>query len=75
MGLPLQEEKLVIGKYNTDYYEIKGIVEYIFNKFRIKNVKFTKAEEKKCSHPTRSAYISVNDKVIGYVVKRSSSFT
>lgn len=66
LGLPLQEEKLVIGKYNTDYFEIKGIVEYIFNKFRIKNVKFTKAEEKML-HPTRSAYISVNDKVIGYV--------
>lgn len=66
LGLPLQKEHLVIGKYNTDFFEIKGIVEYLFNKFRIKGVKFIKAEENML-HPSRSAYVCIDDKIIGYI--------
>jgi len=66
LGLPLQREHLVIGKYNTDFFEIKGIVEYLFKKFRIDGVKFVKADENML-HPSRSAYILVGDKNIGYI--------
>lgn len=66
LGLPLQEEKVVLGKYNSDFFEIKGIVEYLFESFRISDVEFVKAHDKML-HPSKSAYIKIGDKIFGYI--------
>ncbi len=73
-SLPLSElptENLTLSLVafgeNEDFFTIKGVVEEILSSFaKGAKVKYVRSNEK-CMHPTRSADIYVNDKLIGYV--------
>ncbi len=72
--LPLKElpdEKLVLALTTfgdkEDFFTIKGVVEGIVNNFAFgADLKFIKSNRKNL-HPTRSADVYLNDKLIGYV--------
>jgi len=52
-----------------DFYDLKGVLEGLFNTLKIPNLKFTKLPPDKCSYtrPGHSAAISVNGKEIGLI--------
>ncbi len=52
---------------NVDFYDIKGVLEAFFNKFKIKNIKYIVPENTEFLNKNKSAIIKANDKIIGYV--------
>jgi len=59
--LPYQEQVLTIGMYgNTDYYELKGIVEELMDSLGIKEYSFEPEKENPTYHPGRTAKVFVN---------------
>ncbi len=64
--LPEEIEKLTLGKFNTDFYEIKSALQYLFDVFKIINIEYSRASET-FLHPGRSAYVLLNGKKIGFV--------
>ena len=65
-GLPEQFENLCFGKFNSDFYEMKSVAEYIFENCKIDNIQYVRSCEPTL-HPGRSADILYNDKKIGYL--------
>lgn len=65
-GLYKQTEHLSLGKFGSDFYEIKGVVDYIFGALKIGTPKYIRADEA-ALHPGRSAYIILNGEKLGYV--------
>ena len=64
--LPEQFENLCFGKFNSDFYEIKSVAEYIFKNCKIDNIQYVRSCEPTL-HPGRSADILYNDEKIGYL--------
>ena len=64
--LPEEKEKLTLGKFNTDFYEIKSALQYLFETFKIDNIEYIRADET-FLHPGRSAYVLLNGKNIGFI--------
>lgn len=65
-GLPAQFEKLCFGKFNSDFYEIKSVAQYLFGLLNINNITYIRSDEVTL-HPGRSADILAGEKKIGYV--------
>lgn len=59
-------EKLVIGKFNADFYEIKSVLNYLFESLRITGIRYDRADEV-FLHPGRSAYVYLNGARIGFI--------
>lgn len=66
LGLPYQEEHIILGKYNTDFFEIKGILEYLFESYRVNDIKFVPSKDKML-HPSRSADVYMGNVKLGYI--------
>ena len=64
--LPVQLEHIIIGKNNIDFYELKNIINYITNTLNIEELTYKKANEP-FLHPGRSAYIYLNDTMLGFI--------
>ena len=64
--LPVQKEKLVFGKYDADFYELKSVASFILDTLRIKDVKYVRSNENML-HPGRSADIYADGNKIGFV--------
>lgn len=64
--LPEFIEKISLGKYNSDFYELKSILNYLFDSLKINNIEYIRAEET-FLHPGRSAYVLLNGENIGYI--------
>ena len=76
---PVEMEMINIGMYNNvDFYDLKGIVEEIFNELKIRDYEFLPcsddetmdyllATNKSMFHPGRCADVLVNGKVIGRI--------
>ncbi len=64
--LPLQQTNLVIGKYNSDYYEMKAVINALLAYIKTENVDYVRSDEN-FLHPGRSADIYMNNIKIGYV--------
>ncbi|MDI6604543.1 MAG: phenylalanine--tRNA ligase subunit beta [Thermoanaerobacteraceae bacterium] len=66
--LPTEIKMAVIGMYGKDinYYSIKGIIEALFDKMNIRNVKYRRSENQ-LYHPGRSADIIVNNEKVGVI--------
>lgn len=67
--LPDEPEKLTIGMYGKmDFYDLKGIVEHLFEVIGISDrVEFSPDKTISWMHPGRTANISVNGEVFGYI--------
>ena len=64
--LPAQVDKICIGKYDTDFYEIKAVVNFLFDALKIDGVKYVRSSEPTL-HPGISADVLVGGDKIGYV--------
>ena len=65
--LPIEIKKLVLSAYgNVDYFDLKGMVEQLFDDSEIKNYNFVVGN---CElfHPGRCATIMVEDEVVGVI--------
>lgn len=67
--LPEERNQLVIGIYGKyDFYDLKGIVEAMFETVGIKDIaEFSPETEIPYMHPGRTANIIINDDNIGYI--------
>ncbi len=66
--LPEERRILSIGGYGqVDFYEIKGIVEHLFEKFGVKNIEFVRENELNFMHPTKTAKVLLNGENIGFI--------
>ncbi len=64
--LPVQKEMIALGKFGSDFYEIKGVVNALLAALKIGPAVFTRASEP-FLHPGRSADISLDGEVIGFI--------
>lgn len=65
-ALPIQRENIIIGRYDSDFFELKGVLEYLFGKLRI-DVKYVPSNEV-FLHPGKSADIIINSgEKIGFI--------
>lgn len=64
--LALDIEKLVIGKFGCDFYEIKSVLNYLFESLRLTDVRYDRADEV-FLHPGRSAYVYLDGENIGFI--------
>ncbi len=65
-GLPGQFENLCFGKYDSDYFEIKSVADYLFESCKLEAIRYIRSDEPTL-HPGRSADILYNGQKIGYV--------
>lgn len=66
--LPEEKKTLTIGLYgNTDFYYLKGIIEQMFAQMNIHEADFTPEKNLIYYHPGKTARISCDDKIIGYM--------
>ena len=66
--LPIENEVLSLGVFgeNEDFFTLKGVIEDLISNFAYgAEVKFVRSN-KSCMHPTRSADVVINGKVVGY---------
>ena len=66
--LPSEDNTVSIGMFgaNEDFFTIKGVVEDLIANFAVDAVvKYVRCD-KACMHPTRSAYVLVNDVNVGF---------
>lgn len=67
--LPEEKNQLTIGIYgNYDFYDLKGIIESLFETLGINNIaEFSPETKLQYMHPGRTADISINKESIGYL--------
>ncbi|MDR2938707.1 MAG: phenylalanine--tRNA ligase subunit beta [Clostridiales bacterium] len=66
--LPVEEDILTVGMYGgVDFYNIKGIVETLFDRIGVNKVKFSQVKGLPYMHPGRSAEIAIGGSPIGFV--------
>jgi len=64
--LPEERKVLTLGMYgNTDFYDLKGIVEELFDNLGIKNYDIMAEKDNPTFHPGRTASVSINGKNAG----------
>lgn len=64
--LPLQKEMLSLGKFNSDFFEIKSIINALLSVLKIGQAVYTRSNET-FLHPGRSADISLDGKKLGFI--------
>lgn len=63
--LPIENKSLTIAGYgNTDFYNLKGIVEYIIKHCGIEDIKYLPLTDNPSYHPGRSAIIKRGDNIL-----------
>ena len=66
--LPDEPEIITLGMYgNTDFFDLKGVCEDLFENMHIKNVKYVADTTNPTYHPGRCANLFINDKKIGTI--------
>jgi phenylalanyl-tRNA synthetase beta chain len=66
--LPDEKKILTIGMYgNTDFYDIKGIVEQLVLRMNIQNAEFIAEKNNPVFHPGKTAKVVIGDETAGYV--------
>ncbi|NLJ97898.1 MAG: phenylalanine--tRNA ligase subunit beta [Tissierellia bacterium] len=66
--LPIERKILSLGMYgNVDFYDIKEILEILFNRLGIKNLEYVREENNPTFHPNRTANIMYGGESIGIV--------
>ena len=67
--LPNEPEKLAIGMYKKgiDFFNIKGVLEAVFEGLNIKGISFERLTDNPIFHPGRSAKLTAGGKEIGVV--------
>jgi len=66
--LPDEKKMLTIGMYgNTDFYDIKGIVEQLILRMNIQNAEFIAEKNNPVFHPGKTARVVIGDETAGYV--------
>ncbi len=66
--LPIESNMITIGMYgDTDFYDIKGMVEEMFAALDVKNVKYVPEKNNPTFHPGRTASIVIGGKKAGVV--------
>ncbi|HAA25639.1 MAG TPA: phenylalanine--tRNA ligase subunit beta [Ruminiclostridium sp.] len=66
--LPDEKKILTIGMYgNTDFYDIKGIVEQLILRMNIQNAEFIAERNNPVFHPGKTARVVIGDETAGYV--------
>jgi len=67
--LPNEPEKLAIGMYKKgiDFFDIKGILEAVFESLNIDGISYARLENNDMFHPGRSAVLLANGEEIGIV--------
>lgn len=65
-SLPEEKNILSIGLYgNTDYYDLKGIIENLLDVLGINNYKFIRQSDNKAFHPGKTADLYCGKKAVG----------
>ncbi len=65
--LPIEQKTLALSLYgNKDFYDLKGIIEAIFDKLQLKTVEYKKESSISYMHPGRCATITLGGETIGY---------
>ncbi len=65
-ALPIEKVTVTIGMYGEcDFYDVKGVIESLFESLRIKKATFTADRENPTFHTGRSAKILIEGKEIG----------
>ena len=68
--LPYEKPVLTLGMYgNTDFYEMKGVVDELLYRLGIKNFEYQPIEDNPSYHPGRTAMLLINRKEDGNVYK------
>ncbi|MCR4723306.1 MAG: phenylalanine--tRNA ligase subunit beta [Eubacteriales bacterium] len=62
--LPESIDRLAVGEYDSNFYEIKSVIEYIADVLKITGLDYERAKEP-FLHPGRSAYVLLKGKKIG----------
>ena len=67
--LPDEPEKLSIGMYKKgiDFFDIKGVLEAVFDGLNMKGVVFERMTDNPMFHPGRAAKLVANGEMIGFV--------
>ncbi len=66
--LPEERNILTIGLYgDVDYFNLKGIIENLIEKFKIKNLNFEREKDNKSYHPGKTAKVLIGKEVIGTI--------
>lgn len=66
--LPEEKKVLTIGMYgNVDFFDLKGIVEELFDTLGIENYEFEAERDNPTFHPGRTANIILNNQSIGII--------
>ncbi|MCH5210244.1 MAG: phenylalanine--tRNA ligase subunit beta [Oscillospiraceae bacterium] len=67
--LPQEPVKLSLGMYGgkTDFYDIKGVCENMFNRLHVDNVKYEAVTDNPTFHPGRCAKVSAGGKTLGII--------
>ncbi len=65
--LPTEQKTLSVAMYGgKDFFDLKGIIEAIFEKLQLTNVSYVKESEISYMHPGRCAKVFVNNELVGY---------
>lgn len=65
-SLPVETEILTLGMYgNSDFFELKGVVEGLMGEMRVANYEFVRETEHPTFHPGRTAALLVNGEKAG----------
>ncbi len=66
--LPVEPLILCVGQYGkSDFFDLKGVIEQLFDRLDIKDLDFSPETTINYMHPGRCAVISVNGKQIGFM--------
>lgn len=64
--MPIEKELVCVGMYaDVDFYVLKGIVEEIFDKLKIRDYSFDVCQDNAVFHPGRCANVLVHGEVVG----------
>lgn len=66
--LPDEPEIITLGMYGgVDFYDIKGVLEELFDAMRVKKISYKACTDNPSFHPGRCAKVMIKDKEIGIV--------
>jgi phenylalanyl-tRNA synthetase beta chain len=65
-GLPYQPNRLVFGKFDSDYYDLKAIVDNLVQQLQLDGITFVRSTEKTL-HPGKSADVYLDETKLGFI--------
>ncbi|MBQ9708920.1 MAG: phenylalanine--tRNA ligase subunit beta [Firmicutes bacterium] len=68
-GLPDEQFALCVGMYGkgTDFFSLKGVLEELFKKMGVADVKYVSEENEQAFHPGRCAKVYAGDELLGII--------